>query len=536
MQSPLEVVVLDDMSRFAGHVWQYLSQGMGFGIGRMSDDGKGDGKGQLTFRESEPHPTLSGDAQIRWINAGSAEWKGRLEEAVRDIGPSPSCFLIDVRGPLQASRADYDWKEAVRRVREGPQPDATVFLVSSYMTGTQLFRLEGLEEEELVIRPKTWRTLGLVAQQVRAQPEKLAGLHILVSGAGFELEESLGGAHGMGMPKTQKILKKGWQGCDYGDEGFEENGFPIPRKLAHGWPKGWPEESELEVLRTAAAKFNLDIYWNEALRLVLEKARLENSQSEVRDQKIAASLQEHKVRESFRQAFLNYDWGYLNQALDAATLDWTAWLSTNYTGFADRALVLAKRYGMASKSWNIVSTSNEAIQLIRSILHGDKVEPVLFKLHGHIEHLLTMAIAGQDKELYSTLSLPVDSLHEVYTAAEVFLKRRLQHVKGLVIWHVVGHSLKDALLVDVLKRVCGPDHKILFVGPDVLEKGEENRNHFEFLKLPSRSFVDVPLYADEYLSRLCSLGLSEADCGNLEMWRDGLLNRPHRPSLGISSR
>lgn len=519
--------MLDDMSRFAGHVWQYLSQGLGFGIGRMSDDGKSDGEGFLTFQECVPHPTLSGEAQIRWINAGSAEWKERLEEAVRDIGQRPSCFLVDVRGPLQPSRYDYDWREAVRRIREGPQPEAEVLLVSSYETGTRLFWRDR-QREEFVIRPKSWRTLGKITQPANARPGRLAGLHILVTGAGFEMAADLGGAQGLGMPRTKEILKKGWRGCNYGEEGFEDNGFPIPRKLTHGWSR-----KELQALRAAAAEpnLNLDVYWNEALKLVLERAN-QASSKDVRGQKIDASLQEYKVREALRQAFLNYDWGYLSQALDAATLGWTAWLSTNYTGFADRSLVLATRY-RASKPWSIVSTSNEAIQLIRNILHGDEVERVLFKLHGHIEHLLTMAIAGQDKELYSTLSLPVDSLHEVYTAAELFLSRNL---RGPVIWHIVGHGLKDALLVDVLNRVCRRNHKILFVGPDVEKTRKENRDHFESLNLPSRSFVDVPLYADEYLSRLYRFGLSRKECSDLEAWKKRLLDLPNRSTAGSSSK
>jgi len=518
MSLRLEVVVLDDMSRFAGHVWQYLAQGMGFGIGRMSDDGRGEGADELTLQERKPLPIPSGEARVRWINAGASSWYKDLQAALKVIADKPSCFLVDVRGPIRASRAGYRWEDAVRLVWEGPQPDATIFLVSSYLTGTRLFR--STREEEFVIRPKSWKTLEKVARLVHTQTGKLTGLHILVTGAGFERAQDLGGAHGMGMPSTHDILERGWNGCGYGDS-FERNGYPIPRKLVRGW-----RAEELKALRKAAKAGNLDVYWNEALRLVLERARRSSRKTEVRDQKIAASLEEYKVRETFRQAFLNYDWGHLNQALDAAALGWTAWLSTNYTSFADRALVLAERSD--KPGWAIVSTSNEAIQLSRNILHGDKRGPVLFKLHGHIEHLLTMAIAGHDKELYSTLSLPVDSLHEVYTAAELFLKRRLEIHKSRVVWHIVGHSLRDALLLDILIRVCRSRdhaHQFLFVGPDVTEKVEEKRRElFRSLELPPHSFVGVKLYADEYLARLRRFGLSARACRNLGAWRDRLVS------------
>jgi hypothetical protein len=526
MGFPLEIVILDDMSRFAGHVWQYLSRSIEFGIGRMADDGKGDQseERQLTFKELKPLSTPSGEARIRWINAGSRSWRRNLLDTLRELSNRPVCYFIDVRGPISAGRTRYDWREAVRIVRGKTQAGAEILLVSSYLTGTRL--LESQEEkEEFVIQPKTWRTLEKIAQSMRVPPKRIEGLHILVSGAGFELAEDLGGGHGLGMPPTYEILKKGWIGCGYGDK-FDEIGYPIPQRLVKDWL-----DSDLSALRKAAMIPDLDAYWNEALKLVLESARRKSKKTEPRDQKIAASEEEYRVREAFRQAFLNYDWGYLSQSLDAAALGWMSWISTNYTGFADRALALEERYNRSDNPWSIVSTSNEAIQLIRNILHERKQEPVLFKLHGHVEHLLTMAVAGQDKELYSTLSLPVDSLHQVYTAAELYLKRRLGVMgypsKGSpVVWHIVGHGLKDALLVDVMKRVCRDsanyDYKFLFVRPGVPKNGDPDRRLFDNLGLPADNFIGISLRANQYLARLRRLGLSTIDCADLGTWRESL--------------
>jgi hypothetical protein len=153
---------------------------------------------------------------------------------------------------------------------------------------------------------------------------------------------------------------------------------------------------------------------------------------------------------------------------------------------------------------------------------------VLFKLHGHVEHLLTMAIAGQDKELYSTLSLPVDSLHEVYTAAELYLERRLEGQDGTpVLWHVVGHGLRDALLVDILVRVCkGSPHRehwFLFANPAAIKDHKENLHRFASLGLPEDRFLPVRLAASQYLARLRRSGVKESGFRNLQAWAERLV-------------
>ena len=93
----------------------------------------------------------------------------------------------------------------------------------------------------------------------------------------------------------------------------------------------------------------------------------------------------------------------------------------------------------------------------------------MFKLHGDIAHLTTMAIAGYDKEYWSPLSLPIDSPHEVYTASFFYLKdridRHLAHGGGNVFWHIVGHGLEDRLLRKNLSHLseASPDKHCFIV-------------------------------------------------------------------------
>lgn len=172
---------------------------------------------------------------------------------------------------------------------------------------------------------------------------------------------------------------------------------------------------------------------------------------------MAASIREREMREAFRRVILKYDWGYMNQALLAAQMPWHSWLTTNYTRFADRAIALSY-----PAPWQIISTSIEALSLSRQILHGgnkanDRRKPprYLFKLHGDIAHLQTMATAGQDKEFFSSFSVPIDSLHQVYSAAETCLGRHIQGLrKHRVVWHIVGHGLNDLLLRQLIAEVC----------------------------------------------------------------------------------
>jgi hypothetical protein len=61
----LEVIVLDDRSRFALHVWRYLSRSVGFGIGRVPLAGE---SGAPSSALRWPLKTPARDAQVRGVN------------------------------------------------------------------------------------------------------------------------------------------------------------------------------------------------------------------------------------------------------------------------------------------------------------------------------------------------------------------------------------------------------------------------------------------------------------------------------------
>lgn len=517
----LEVVVIDDVSRFACHVFQYLAETIGFGIGQIPDDG---GKVSPPFRSGEPLAIPAGHARVWWVNAGRLDWPDRLADVISRVRGLKARFLVDVRGPLRPHLYEYEGKKVVELLLGAGRESDEILYVSSYRT---------IAEDERPIRAKTWQVLQEIAGEIVSHEPVLDGLHILVTGAGFERASRLGGCQGLGMPSTAEILAESWARSWDGPCTYEDGqGFPIPGQLL--------EAGDTRGLRHAASTGDLDAYWNEALKIILEGIPRDPGNGDPREQKAAASRQEYKAREDFRHSLLRYDWGQLNQALDAASLPWVAWLSTNYTGFADRALALHERDGEGPGRWSIVSTSHEAVHLSRQLLHGNLPGgKLLFKLHGHIEHLLTMAVAGQDKEIYSTLSLPVDSLHEVYSAAELYLERRLNRPESDdVFWHVVGHRMKDALLENLLLRVCantpGLRHHFLFVRPDVA--AEEHRERFSGPSV--QSALSVRTDAQIYLARLRREGMPADSWADLPAWAELMaeplpaVGRPHTPFPG----
>jgi len=249
----------------------------------------------------------------------------------------------------------------------------------------------------------------------------------------------------------------------------------------------------------------------------------------------------------------------MNQSLDAADLDWHAWLTTNYTRFADRAIGLQEvrqEDGKDERSrWQIISTSIEARSFTREVLHGghlrtpDKARTAryLFKLHGDVAHLQTMATAGYDKELFNSLCVPIDSLHEVYSAAEIFLAQSLRALHGLqggppLIWHVVGHGLNDWLLLQLIGKVCrqARSSSIWFVmvsrkptrtADSLRDFLDKDKNVAQGL---AQGVIPHPAKAEEYLAHIRRTGgLPEIRTfRSLQTWLSGLRG----PQVGLASR
>lgn len=493
--APFQVIVVDDVVRFALHVWRYLGRSLGFGIGAVPSDQTG------RFRDEDealrPLATADGSAEVWWIRATDGVL-GDLEAVQRATRRGRRLYLIDVKSPEPRYREEIlAWANGERRIK--PTRRDIVRFVSSYA-----------EQIHRDVWPKSPATLQWVADQViPSAPRRLVGrtgyLDVLVTGAGFELRPQPWGGDaaralrhlGFGLPWTREILESmadpfsavrerpGLDALKDDEKVFlcgRSGGFPVP------WDR-FLAEPELSAAAEKLANHNLlDEWWDLVLEAELRsRLRAESSRPERRRAKGAAWTFEVKMREAFRRAILRHDWGHLAQALAAARTPWVTWLTTNYTRFADRAIALTAqakdreerefaevigavgptRNGAESQrfsrapSWRIVGTAQEAQLLIRQLQdRRDRDllpwnETPLFKLHGDISHLQTMAIAGHDKELFSGLSVPVDSLYQVYDAAEKYLLRVVRdQPRTRLLFHVVGHGLKDEALVSVLTRVA----------------------------------------------------------------------------------
>jgi len=225
--------------------------------------------------------------------------------------------------------------------------------------------------------------------------------------------------------------------------------------------------------------------------------------------KVDVLWRERRLREAFRRSLLRHDWGHMNQSLAAARLPWHAWLTTNYTQFANRAIALFDGAEQDARGvWRIIATAAEARVLAREGLDGQdgRKYRYLFKLHGDIAHLQTMAIAGHDKDSFSPLSMPMEDLYQVYASAERFLMDSLDVAKAqLMVWHIVGHGLQDRRLCELLRRASRHSTRmkqvVVVVNPhpadamERLEKVFEGRNR-------RWTILPCPLRAAQYLARL----------------------------------
>lgn len=495
----MQVVVVDDVVRFALHVWRYLGQSLGFGIGAVPSDRAG------RFREDgkpRPLPTADGSAQVWWVPATDGVVP-HLEAVQSETRWQRRLYLVDVKSPEPRYRAEVlAWVDGKRRAKPGKRD--VVRFVSSYA--------ERIDRE---VWPKSPATLQWVADQARAAaqarapvPGRVVGSHghidVLVTGAGFELHPEAWEAGagtvlrhlGFGLPSTGDILWSMGQPFDPKESrpdldaiaADDERVFLV--RAATGFPepvaRSFDNQDLVEAMRTLAGARRLDEWWDLLLETEL-RGRVQKRGELLVRRRAKGEVQVHEVRmrEAFRSAILRHDWGHLGQALAAVRLPWCAWLTTNYTRFADRAIALtseAKRREQRESenspqaaspgqrgggrfarapTWRLVATAQEAQLLIRELQdRGDDHpwtdgETPLFKLHGDISHLQTMAVAGHDKELFSVLGVPVDSLYQVYDAAEKFLLRLVRdRPKAQIRFHVVGHGLMDETLVSVLARVA----------------------------------------------------------------------------------
>ncbi|HVR99243.1 MAG TPA: hypothetical protein VMW27_21665 [Thermoanaerobaculia bacterium] len=537
-----ELVIVDDSMRFAFHVWRYLSRSIGIGGGGHGPGGPPQHDRQLEtlFWKDErttPVPLETADGRIAvWWVPGDLTVLDKLSALQSHLRSGPVWFLVDMRG--QPTGAPADKKRGTGKTELGSSgqglgrvvvewitynaPLAEIRVVSSYETGA-LF-IPG--RDPLRIWPKSPDTLEHLGRSLRVMapappvtPKRC--VHVLVTGAGFEIRDDSKG--GFGLPTTTDFLME--MGAPFREEMLR---LRKPEKGLPYFEEGKKKLTFFKEFQQVASEGNLDAWWDFLLEHELRDLVSDRLTAEDRiEQKMTASANERKMREAFRSVIRRYDWGHLNQCLEAARIRWEGWLTTNYTQFADRAIDLVQSdrdrnsqdAGPPEPTWRIVSTSIEALMLAREVLHlPSRLRPeepehrYLFKLHGDISHLYTMAAAGHDKELYSPLSMPVDSLHQVYTAAEGYLRHRLERCEPQtrLVWHIVGHGMQDWLLLRLIAEVCRNGHErpidFLVVGPK-LKVEDAKKNLEDFLKNKgyeslSQRVTSCATTADVYLSRV----------------------------------
>ncbi|MFY9826726.1 MAG: hypothetical protein WAM82_35555 [Thermoanaerobaculia bacterium] len=542
----VQLVVIDDSVRFAFHVWRYLGRSIGIG-------GTDQQLASNFSKLDKPHPmdTADGRATIWWVR-GDSKLPANLDKVLAALEPGPRFFLIDMRGEPTGSTSpgtatkgeqvdpggDDNWLGMTAlqllcdRCQKEPA-DSWVMMVSSYETGVLP------DPWPLRIWPKSPDTFAQLAKnEIFPKTDQYKGgqggkslLHILVTGAGFEIQSEPTG--GFGLPSTKKLLSD--MGLPFG---VGELAFKPERKLLEKGEPALGHKREPPLLlpclrlktKTEIKAFQalcrdkdkgLDAWWDYLLDRELRNRVTSPSNPDDRGKmKMLASVGERNLREAFRRIILSYDWGHLNHTVGAAREPWHAWLTTNYTRFADRAIALVEaREGknVAAGDWQIISTSIEALSLSREILHGGGRSldngPIryLFKLHGDVAHLQTMATAGQDKDFFSSLSLPVDSLHQVYSAAETRLEHTVGNAKdSRLVWHIVGHDLQDSLLLDLIARVstahANPESTDFIVVKRKPPEACETLRKFLKKKAYGDRITGYSATAEEYLARIARTG------------------------------
>lgn len=497
------VVVVDDSCRFALHVWRYLSRSLGFGIGDVGPSGKLERQGsepETWFSENGSLPTDDGGVNLWWVRAGN-NWRQDIGAINSQLEPSdPLLFMVDIHGERDS---DYKGEEVCAELDNAGK---SWLPVSAYYSRNKVINQEVL--------PKTRETLMIVRGKIYGS-EKPACCktskdvrHILVTGAGFEMSAGHGG---FGVPQTKKLLE------EMGDpfyRGNQQKSHVIHLKLGESFPVPsgslWDLGDFRDEIDRVASQGDLDSYWNVLLEVELRREIRTSATHGDRDsQKARALVLETRMREAFRDSLLRYDWGHMKQTISAASLGWHAWLTTNYTQFANRAITVCGNDEEGEVgSWRVISTAAEAHVTLRERAGNTELPPnrYLFKLHGDIGHLHTMAIAGHDKDIFSPLSMPVEDLSQVYATAQNFLLDSLSQSPH-VIWHIVGHGLQDKRLCDLIGRVSqykSPSQLFILVDPKPQTPSERlakavNRESSEIWK--------CALKAAEYMARLESRGL-----------------------------
>jgi hypothetical protein len=503
------VIVVDDNPKFVHHVFRHLTQTFEFGFAGKASDAlvfppRTSADGRLTVEWHDPRATATACADAR-LKA----FERRLEE-LKAIKNCDVWALIDIYGvggpgPDDWLRYVHAWLRIVGRLR--------VRVVSSYSRHVDPVDAPDGEPFPITIHPKSPETLGKLRATITqrtsfAAPAASSTVHVLVTGAGFELADAAECGLVTGVPFTDQLLQE--SGATIRIEG----GYPLP-----GGGLDFPELVE------AARNKDLDAYWEHRLR----RFALVSRAGRPSDPGLQYDIVQNELdeREAFRTALLRYDVGYLAQALWASQLDWSFWLSTNYTRFADRAVEFLRDFAPVteSRAWHIMSTPIEA-QLINSSVGLHKIRPTakrwLIKLHGDIGQTQSMVLTASDKGLGLGFAVS-PQLESMYGLAKELILQRLElaherpDAAETCHWHVLGHALRDQPLLHLLQDVQARSprvwkHIVTIVAPDASEILDRLRaDRLETIRSAHTHFEALDTTARSYMGHLRERGLPDGE-------------------------
>ena len=568
------VVIVDDRWQFVLHAWRIISGTLGFGIGRRSpkdfeaglflldytaNGSASDDEGDTFRRQNEEHSLRlegvcpDGRCSVCWIHPKGADeletFKRLHEEALTNNQRVISLVDVDLGNDLPPDGfkayvvAHMDARKKARNGQgsaEGLVDLAEdLVVVSSYRCDAPL-----VSGTPIVVWPKTTDTLTRevtsrlprggeeesTRYEFRVASSEARDLQILVTGAGFELGETIG------LPDTGKIIESLKLELPHDKELLfvEREGFRFPMPFD-------PAGAISEELEDDAKHGNLDAYWNVILRSFRRRGGTHPAE---RGSQSPSFVLELRMRELFRRAIERYDVGHMRQALIAASQPWDVWLTTNYTRFANRAIryeddrsVLLSRSprfeapsgsenggAERARTWDTISNAEEA-SLLHRVTSDDQGggHRYLIKLHGDVSQVYTMAIAGEDKEPFSDLLIQPE-IYPIYAAALEFVCLSAKSAQRCV-WHVVGHSLYDRALTRIFRLAVDRSdvqHHFVLAGPEA--KLVERRVARDWAREWGSAWERVELHAVDWRAERYMASLQAA--GGPPHWRDTVPSRP----------
>ena len=438
------IIAIDDRRRFPEHLWRSISEHIRYGM-------------KIEMRHNQLHVSPDGETAFVWLNPHQHDMATDLTSRIGQANARKWKIWLVVDYELKTDRtqesvAIIDKYKANRRVH--------VRVFSSYPTPPEI------QKRKIQFFKKTPDDLRKFAGEIRMRDGmQNSGTanpriqHVLITGAGFELS----GGERYGLPGTAELLFQTLraQGNEKADIDNSGPGYPIPRV----------HTDYNDEIQSAANPPDLDRYWNALLSSVYA-----HKKNDLRH----GAASETQFRENMRASMLQYDEGHQYQGIVAASLRWSVWLTTNYTKFSDRAVNFADN---RSLDWRVVSTTEEAHRAIADLTTEGIRDPYLFKLHGDIQHLDTMAVAGDDKEPVSRFFVRPNS-HLMYASGFQMLRSILDTHQSAsvrsgqrkcVYWHIVGHGLRDNALRNLIAtamQYAKTDQHCIVVNPNGVEIAE----------------------------------------------------------------